>query len=60
MHYGIVQVVNGSSGTFMRSEKLVLNIVRVGLEPSDEVRCICRLLGQCFDVLVEMSVQALR
>ena len=27
----------------------------VGLESSDAVKCICRLLGQCFGVLVEYS-----
>ena len=50
----------------MRSEILALNIVRVGLEPSDEVKCIYRLLGQYFGVLMrnmvakEVSDQALR
>ena len=33
----------------MRSEKLALNITRVGLEPSDAVKCIC------FGVLVEYN-----
>ena len=41
------------TATFMGSEALALNIVRVGLESSDAVKCICRLLGQCFGVLVE-------
>ena len=37
------------TATIMRSEKLALNITRVGLEPSDAVKCIC------FGVLVEYN-----
>ena len=55
------------TATFMRSEKLALNVVRVGVEASDMVKCICRLFGQCFNftfwwnkVAKEVSDQALR